>query len=97
MRAAFARLARDGWVLGIAAAIAIGYGVVSFVTAIADAVVAAAEKQTVAGLFGFEVAGVGVGLREVVSSGVTLAAVVLIAAVALRGAERPPADDGQAS
>jgi hypothetical protein len=76
------RLARDDWVVGIAAAVAIGYGVVSLVRSAAKLVldlVAGEEHEgpyTVAGVY----------YEALVTSAATLLAVVGLAAVALRHA-----------
>jgi hypothetical protein len=88
-------LARNGWVLGIAAAIAIGYGVVAFLLAVADLVLEAFKGGDASGPFAFEVRGVPIAYERVAQTAVTLAVVVGAAALALQWAARTnTADNG---
>jgi hypothetical protein len=88
MVAALRDLARNGWVLGIAAAIAIGYGVVTFLLAVADLVLEAFKGGDATGPFAFEVRGVPIVYERVAQTGVTLTVVVAAAALALQWAAR---------
>jgi hypothetical protein len=81
------RLARDDWVVGIAATIAIGYGVVSFVRSVAKVVLDLIADEEHEG--SYTVA--GVQYEALVTSRTTLLAVVGLAAVARWHARRDEA------
>ena len=88
MREALGQLATDQRVIGIAAAVAIGYALVAFVVAVAGVVldVAGGEEYAQGRPFRVEIAGYGIGYAPVVLQGGALVLVVLLAAVFARRA-----------
>jgi hypothetical protein len=82
MREPLRRLARDDWVVGIAAAIAIGYAVVAFVRSVAEVVLDVVAGEEYEG----PLAVGGVRYDGLATSAATLLAVVVLAAFALRRA-----------
>lgn len=88
MRTALRRLARDDRVLGIAAAIAIGYTLATFLrSAVGILLDLAAGEEVGRGPYTVEIAGHGIAYEALARHGVTLAVIVLAAALALRNAD----------
>jgi hypothetical protein len=83
VRDALRQLATDSWVLGIAAAIAIGYAVVSFLRDVARTAIATAEGELTGGLFVVTVLGRKVSFELVATSTATLLLTVGVFAAAL--------------
>jgi hypothetical protein len=88
MREALRDLARNSSVIGIAAAIAIGYAVVAFLLAAGDTVLEAIRGGEATGPFAFEVAGRPIFYERVAPAAVTLVVVVAAAAFVLQRAAR---------
>jgi hypothetical protein len=82
-------LATDDWVIGLAAAIAIGYASVVFVRSVVQVVVDVSRDTTSGGL-SVEVAGRTIAYETPVLAGVTLLALVLLSALLLRRARTGP-------
>lgn len=88
VRDALRRLARDDWVLGIAAAIAIGYASVVALRAIVDVAFQAKEDVERHEQFVVAIAGRDINYRELLVTLLTLAAVATLSAWLLRRAQR---------
>ena len=86
MRAALRRLASDDWVIGLAAAIAIGYASVRFVRALVQVVVDVIRDTSYGGLT-VKIAGRSISYQDPVLSAGTLLALVLLSAFLLRHAK----------
>ena len=88
MKVALRRLLDDGWVLGIATAIAIGYAAVRVVTEIVEVVLRAIDHQDASGLFVFHLGGRAFGYVGVLTAAVTFAVVVVASAFLLARGDR---------
>ena len=91
MREALRRLGSDEWVIGLAAAVAIGYAGVLFVRSLVDLVVDVINDRGTGGYLSFSISGRDISYERPVTSAFTLAAVILFAAYLLRRSRRPEA------
>lgn len=82
------RLLSDSWVIGITAAIAIGYASVRAVMALTDTIVRAIANQDASGVFVFDVAGRDFGFQALLTATATLTVVVVLAAWLLARSDR---------
>ena len=81
------RLLRDSWVIGITAAIAIGYATVRTVTELVNTILRALSDDSASGVFVFDVAGREFGYQGLLTAAITLAVVGALAAWLLARSE----------
>jgi hypothetical protein len=84
VREALRRLGSDEWVIGLAAAVAIGYAGVIFVRSLIDLVVDVVNDRGTGGYLSFSISGREFPYERPVTAAVTLAALILLAAYLLR-------------
>lgn len=85
MREALRRLGADDWVIGLTAAVAIGYACVLFVRSLVELVIDIIRDRGTGGSFSFSISGREIPYERLSSSAVTLLALILLAAYLLRG------------
>ena len=89
MRTALRRLGSDDWVIGLAAAVAIGYASVLFVRSLVELVVDVIQDRETGGYLSFSISGRDIAFERPVTSAFTLAALILLAAYLLRRSRQP--------
>ena len=89
MREALRRLATDDWVIGLAAAVAIGYASVLLVRSLIDLAIGLVQDREARGGFSFMVAGRAVDYEQPLVWAFTLGALILLTAWLLRRSRRP--------